>query len=134
MMLDGDKAARLLSESSRRRDQVEKPALPNRRVGPWVIDLSDQRDGLRGGFVDENRNVRAADKASILQPLLDQPLRFIRRQAGDMNIVNQGKVNVSGTTDARLGRKIRHSEHTDLDQIADAQLDIGISKQTGRLR
>src|SRR5450756_646627 len=98
-MLDGHVAARLVGESSRRRDQVEKAALTNRRVGPGTTDLSRHRDALRGGFAHENGNVRAADKASILQPLLDQLLRFIGRQVGNVNIVNQGKVDVSGTTD-----------------------------------
>ena len=53
-------------------------------------------------------------------------LRFIRCQPRDVNIVNQWEVDVSGTADAGLGREIRHSEHTDLDEIADAQLYIGI--------
>ncbi len=133
-MVDGDVAARLLGESSRRRDQVEKSALANRRVGPGMIDFSHHRDGLRGGFVHENGDVRAADKASILQPLLDQLLRFIGGQVGDVNIINQRKINISGAADARLGGEIGHSEHTDFDQIADAQLHIGIGQETGRLR
>src|SRR5450631_4735 len=133
-MLDGHVAARFVAQSSRSGDQVEKVALTNRRVGPWVIDLSHQSDRLRGGLVHENGNVRAANKTSVLQPLLDQCLRFIGCQVRNVNIVNQGKVDVSGTTDARLGGEIGYSEHRDLDQIADAQLDIGTSKQTRRLR
>ena len=116
-----------------RRNQIEKTALANRRVGPGTIDLSHHRDGLRGGLVHENGNVRAADKASIFQPLLDQLLRFIGSQAGNVNIVDQGKVDVSGTADARLEREFGHSEHIDLDQIADAQLHIGIREQTRRI-
>ncbi len=131
-MLDGDNAACLLTESSRRRDQVEKAALADRRVGPGAIDLSHHRDGLRSGFVHENGNVRAADKASILQPLLDQLLRFVDRQVGNVNIVDQGKIGVSGATDACFGGEFGHSKHTDLDQIANAQLYIGIGKETGR--
>ncbi len=132
-MLDGDNAACLFGESSGRRNQIEKTALANRRVGPGTIDLSHHRDGLRGGLVHENGNVRAADKASIFQPLLDQRLCFIGSQAGNVNIVDQRKVDVSGTTDARLEREFGHSEHINLDQIADAQLHIGISQQTSGL-
>ena len=132
-MLDGDNAACLLGESSRRGDQVEEPALANRRVSSGATDLSHHRDSLRGRFVHENGNVRATDKASVLQPLLDQFLRFVSRQVGNVNIVNQRQVDVSGTGDARLGREIGHSEHSDLDQIADAQLHIGIGQQTRRL-
>ncbi len=132
-MLDGDNAPCLLRESARGRDQVEKAALSNPRVGPGPHDLSHHRDGLRSGFVHENGNVRAAHKASILQPLLDQLLRFIDRQLGNVNIVDQGKIDVSGATDTRFAGKIGHSEHTDLDQIANAQLYTGIGKETGRL-
>ena len=69
-VLDGHVAARLVGEPPRRRDQVEKAAIANRWIGPGTAYLSYYRDGLRGGFVHENGNVRAADKASILQPLL----------------------------------------------------------------
>jgi hypothetical protein len=45
--LDSYVSTGLIGQSSCRRDQVEKAALANRRVGAWTIDFADQRDRLR---------------------------------------------------------------------------------------
>ena len=102
-MLDGHVAARLIRQSSRQRDYVEKAPLSNRGVRPGAGHLSQHRDGLRCGFGYENGNVRASDEASILQPLLDQTLSFLRRQVCDVNIINQWKIKISRIVDASFG-------------------------------
>jgi len=48
-----------------------------------------------GGFVEEDRNVSAADEASVFQALLDQSLRLFHREVAHVYVVNQRKVHVS---------------------------------------
>jgi hypothetical protein len=54
-------------------------------------------------------------KASVLEPLLNQLLGFIGSQVGNVNIIDQRKVNVSRTTDSRLGSEIGHSVNGNID-------------------
>src|SRR5271157_1763443 len=125
-MLDRNVVARLVGQPSRRRDDIEKAAITNRRIGTRTSHLSKHRDSLRCRFIYENGDVRTVDKAPILKSLFDQHLCFVSGQPRDMNIVNQWEVYVSGPTNAGLRQEVRHSEHTDFDEIADAQFYIGI--------
>src|SRR5580693_1014134 len=102
--LDSYVSTGLISQSSCRRDQVEKAALANRRVGAWTIDFADQRDRLRCRFINENGDMGTTHEASILQSFLNHVLRFVGGQIRDMHVVNQRKVDISRTTDACFNR------------------------------
>ena len=95
-MFDGHVASRFVGESSRRRDQVEKVAIANRREGTagWLLTSPKTVMACEADSSTKIETCGPRTKASILQPLLDQLLRFIASQVGDINIVNQGQVDV----------------------------------------
>src|SRR6267154_81622 len=93
-MFYGYIAPGLVGQSSSCRDDVEETAITRCRVRTRVVDLTHQGDRLRGRFIDENRDMRAADKSAILQPFLNHFLRLIGCQVRKMNVINEWKVNV----------------------------------------
>ena len=95
--------------------------------------LSHHVDGLRGRLVDEDADVRIADEASVFKSFLDQFLRFIHRQIGDVHVVDQRKVHISAISDTYLGVEIGNSVNAELNQIAGAELGSGTSDGTRRL-
>src|ERR1700723_4090542 len=88
-MNDGDHAACLVAKSARRRDHVKKRPIARDRVWTGMSHLSDHGDSLRLGLLDEDRNVRATHKSSILEPLLNPSLRFTTCQVGHVNMGDQ---------------------------------------------
>ena len=65
------------------------------RIDTRLCYFSDHRHALRRGFIHEDRHMRAADESAILKPFLDDRLSFFLRQTVDMDIVDQGKINVA---------------------------------------
>jgi len=52
--------------------------------------------------------VRIFHEAAVGKPLLDQALTLFRRQAGDVNVVDQRQVNLAFAADSSLGREFRN--------------------------
>ncbi len=108
-------SSRRSRESSRRRDQIVQPAVPERRIDAGLDHFAQDRHSLGSRFVDEDRNVSVADKAPVFQPLLDQSLRLFHREVAHMHVVNQRKINVSRIADPCFGGQFRHVIDADLE-------------------
>src|SRR6266550_6182474 len=87
--------------------------------------LSHHVDGLRGRLIDEDADVRIADKTSIFESLLDQFLRFIDSEIADVHVVDERKIDIPAVSDARLGVEIGNSVNAELDQISGAKPGSG---------
>jgi hypothetical protein len=75
----------------------------------------------------EKLNVRSLYVSTLLEALLDDALGLIHGQAINVNIVNQGKVNVSGAADASLGVHFGDVIDADFDQVSGAKAHGGVA-------
>jgi len=71
-------------------------------------------------------HVWVLDESTLVKPFLDRGFGFVDRQASYMNVINQGKVNVSGAADPRLRTQFRHIVNADFEEITVAQAKRGI--------
>ena len=67
--------------------------------------------------------MRVADESALVEPLLDYRLRFLLRQAPNMNVVDEGKVQISGITHPCLRAQLGNVVNIHVDQIAGTQRD-----------
>jgi hypothetical protein len=63
----------------------------------------------------------SSSKSSVVQPLLDQGLRFFHGQVSDVYVIDERKINIAGIADSCFGRKLGDVVYAHLNQIACAQ-------------
>src|SRR5580765_4381248 len=93
------------------------------RIDPRFPDFAEYCHTLRHRLVDKDGNVSAANEPAIFQALFDQFLCFFLGQSLNVNVIDQGQVNVARVAYPDLAGEFRHVVDAYLNQIAWAKLN-----------
>src|SRR5215469_1190213 len=69
------------------------------RVVAGLVDFSYYGNGLTRKILDVDRNVGTLKESALDKPLLDDLLRFLTRQAFQVNFPDQHQISIAGSVD-----------------------------------
>src|ERR1700722_4607636 len=118
---DADLSPRSCGKSSGGGDQIVQLAVAESRINTRFCHFSQNRNALRGGLIQKDRDMSAVHKAAIFEALLNEALRLLNREVGHMHIVDQGQVDVSRVAHSCFCRELWHVVNADFQQISSAE-------------
>ena len=102
-------------------NDVKQSRLANHRIDPGFRHLAQQAYALGSGLIDVQSHVWILYEPAVRKPLFDQGLSFFDGEAGQMDVVDEWKVDVAAGAQPAFGGQFRHVVDIHFNQIAGTQ-------------